>query len=482
MFMHRRRWIMAAASSARPATGERLGVVEKIGYGLGDTASNFFFQTFNIFLLYYYTDVFGISAIAAGWVFLLARALDAVADPLMGVIADRTRSRHGKFRPYLLWASIPYGFLGYLMFSNPSLGATGKVIFAGATYTLMMLAYTAVNIPYSALMGVMSPSSQERTSLSAYRFMCAFTGGLIIASTVAPLKNFLGGGDEARGFMWTIILFAIASVLLFWFTFFSTRERVVPLDDKDASLRKDLGFLVRNRAWVVLFFAAIFTLTNVAVRNSVIIYYLKYYVRDTGAKVFLWFDHTSLFMTSGMLALILGVACTQFVSKRWDKRTLMIVLSTLNALAMASFFFLGPDQLGLMYAINIVGTFIVGPTPALVWAMYADTADYGEWRFRRRTTGLVFSAALFAQKLGLAIGSALAGWFLAYYGFVPNAVQDERALLGIKLMFCIAPAAFAMLNVVALYLYPLDRDTVSKVERELTERRALAASESPTAS
>lgn len=455
--------------------GARLGVIEKIGYGLGDTASNFFFQAFNIFLLYYYTDVFGIAAGAAGTIFLVARVLDAVADPLMGVLADRTESRWGKFRPYLLWAAIPYGVLGYVMFSNPALLGDAKVIFAGVTYTLMMLAYTAVNIPYSALMGVMSPSSRERTSLSSYRFICAFAGGLIIASTVAPLKNALGGGNEALGFKLTMIIFAVISVAMFWFTFATTKERVRSVDEGEVSLKKDLGFLVKNRAWVVMFFAAIFTLSNVAARNAVVVYYMKYYIKDDGHRVFLWFDNTSLFMTLGMLAMIIGVACTPLVNRRWDKRTLMIVLSTLNALGMAALFLLKPDQILAMNIVNFIGTVLVGPTPALVWAMYADTADYGEWRFHRRTTGLVFSAALFAQKMGLAIGSAIAGWCLAYYGFKANEVQNEHALFGIRVLFCLVPAIFALLNVVALFLYPLNDKTVKTIEEELAVRRTAKA-------
>jgi len=453
-------------------SGDRLGVVEKIGYGLGDTSSNFFFQTFNIFLLYYYTDVFGISAVAAGWIFLATRLIDAAADPVMGMLADRTRSRFGKFRPYLLWAAIPYGILGFMMFSNPVLSPTSKVAFAAVTYTLMMLAYTAVNIPYSALMGVISPSSVERTSVSTYRFVCAFGGGMIIASTVTRLKTVLGGGNEALGFKLTMAIFAVLSVALFWFTFASTRERVQSKDEGETSAWKDLGFLFRNRPWIILFFAALFTLTNVAVRNGVAVYYFKYLVKDTGERVFWWMDQTSLFMTLPNLALIAGVACTPLLSKRWSKRSLMIVCSGLNALAMASFFIIPPDRFVLMNVVNFAGTFVAGPTVALVWSMYADAADFGEWKFRRRTTGLVFSAALFAQKAGLGVGAGLAGWALSYFGFVANAAQSDRSLFGIRVLFCLAPAAFALLNTLALCVYPLDETTVKQIELDLAARKA----------
>lgn len=461
--------------SSPTVSATHLGVTEKFAYGLGDTASNFFFQTFNIFLLYYYTDVFGLGAAAVGTMFLFTRIFDAVTDPLMGIMADRTKTRWGRYRPYLLWVAVPYGVLGFVMFLNPDLSANGKLIYAYVTYSAMMLAYTAINIPYSALMGVMTPNSAERTSLSAYRFVCAFGGGMLVTSMVTPLKNLLGGGNEVAGFQWTMAIFGIVSISMFLFTFFGTRERVQTIDDASTSLRRDLGFLVRNRAWVVMFFAAIFTLTNVAVRNAVSVYYLKYFVRVGDQPAFLFFDHTALFMTSGMIAMIAGVACTSWFTKRWGKRELLMVLCTLNALSMATFFFLRPEQLGLMYVINIVGTFIVGPTPAIVWAMYADTADYGEWKFNRRTTALVFSSAQFGQKMGLTLGGAIAGWCLGWFGFMANLDQSEESLFGIRLLYSLGPALFTFLNVIAVWFYPITEDKVRTMERELSARRAGAA-------
>lgn len=454
---------------------EHLSFREKFAYGLGDTASNFFFQTFNIFLIYYYTDVFGLAAGAVGTMFIFTRIFDAITDPLMGLVADRTRTRWGKYRPYLLWIAVPYGVLGYLMFMNPELSSGGKLVYAYLTYSAMMLAYTAINIPYSALMGVMSPSSTERTSLSTFRFVCAFGGGLLVAMLVTPLKNLLGGGSEVRGFQWTMAIFAVISIAMFLFTFVSTRERVQSTGDSASNLRHDLGFLFRNRPWVVLFFVAIFTLTNVAVRNGVTVYFFKYFVGDTGGRVFLFFDQTALFMTSGMLAMILGVASTPFFTKRWGKRELMIVLSALNALSMLAFFFVPRDQIVLMYVINIVGTFIVGPTPAIVWAMYADAADYGEWKFNRRTTALVFSAAQFGQKMGLALGGSVAGWCLAWFGYVANVEQTTRSLFGIRLLFTAAPAMFALLSVAVMLLYPLKESLVKQIELDLAARRRTSA-------
>ncbi len=445
---------------------------EKLGYGLGDTASNFFFQTFNIFLLYYYTDVFGISAAAVGTMFFVTKLWDAVNDPLMGIIADRTQTRFGKFRPYLLWMAIPYGVMGYVMFANPDLSESGKLVYAWVTYTLMMMVYTAINVPYSALMGVMTPSSKERTILSSYRFVCAFGGGLLISMLVRPLTQYFGTESEAQGFSTTMALFAVISIALFWYTFATTRERVKTAEDHNSNLKRDIKFLFLNRPWVVMFFAAIFTLANVAVKNAVTVHFFKYYVGDDGTPYFLFLDRTTLFMTVGMLAMILGVASTKLFTRYFEKKTLMIWLSLLNAVSMLLIFMIPPDQYWTMMVVNIVGTFLVGPTPALVWAMYADVADYGEWKFRRRTTGLVFSAAQFAQKFGLTLGGGLSGWLLGSFGFIANIDQTDTSLLGIRLMFTVIPACFAMMNIFALVFYNLSDTQVQQIEIELEERRS----------
>ncbi|MBT3481548.1 MAG: MFS transporter [Opitutales bacterium] len=443
---------------------------EKFGYGLGDTASNFFFQVFNIFLLYYYTDIFGLTPAAVGTMFIVTKVVDAVSDPVMGLIADRTNSRWGKFRPYLLWAAVPYGIMGYAMFANPDFTYAGKLVYAYATYTLMMLAYTTINIPYSALMGVISPSSAERTKVASFRFICAFGAAWLIGTFVTPLKNILGGGDEANGFRLTMMIFAVISIGLFWVTFATTKERV-KTPQKDSNLKSDFGALMSNGPWLALFLAAIFTLMNLAVRNGAIIYYFKYYVGDDGSPIFLIFDKTAVFMSSGLFAMIAGVAFTKFLSNRFGKRNLLIALSSMNAVLIAAFFFIPPQQYGLMIFVNCIGAFISGPTPALVWAMYADCADYGEWKTGRRTTALIFSALQFAQKMGLAVGAGVSGFILALFGFVANTAQSDSSMLGIRLMFSLFPALLAILGIVAVVFYRLSEEQVSEIEIELEKRR-----------
>jgi GPH family glycoside/pentoside/hexuronide:cation symporter len=412
---------------------------EKLGYGLGDTASNFFFATFNVFLLYYYTDIFGLSAAAVGTMFLVTKIVDAASDPIMGLIADRTNSKWGKFRPYLLWGAVPYGLCGYAMFANPDLAYTGKLIYAYVTYSLMMLAYTAINVPYSALMGVISASSLERTKVASYRFFCAFTAGWLVGTFVTPLKNILGGGNEALGFQYTMAIFAALSIVLFWVTFATTKERVIP-PPTDSNLKTDFRALLQNGPWRVLFITGIVTLMNVAVRNGTLLYYFKYYVGDDGSRIFLIFDKTAVFMSTGLLAMLIGVSLTKALSARFEKRKLMIVLSLLNAVSMAVFFVTPPDQYWLMVFVNCLGTLVIGPTPALVWS--------------------------------LAVGAGLAGIILAWFGFVANEVQTETSMLGIRFMFSIFPAILAVIGVIAIYFYRIDSSLISRMERELAERHA----------
>lgn len=451
---------------------ESLKFPERLGYGLGDTASNFFFQTFNIFLLYYYTDVFGISAAAVGTMFFVTKLWDAINDPLMGAIADRTATKYGKFRPYLLWMAIPYGLMGYLMFAGPDLEDSGKLIYAFVTYTLMMMLYTAINVPYSALMGVMTPVSSERTILSSFRFVGAFGGGLLISMLVRPMVQYFGVEDEATGFRITMAIFAVVSIAMFWVTFATTKERVVTPPEENVSLKNDLRILFTNRPWVILCFAGILTLTSVALKGAVTIHYFKYYVLDDGAAFIWFFDQTSFFLTMNSLFLILGVCCTKFLSDRFEKKSLMIVLSLGSAASAAALFFVPPDQYWTMLAVSCAGAIVSGPTAPLVWSMYGDVADYGEWRFNRRTTGLVFSASMFAQKFGLTIGAGLSGWLLAAFGYVANEAQTDDSMLGIRLLFTMIPAGVALLNVLALSFYNLSDREVLEIEEELKVRKA----------
>ncbi len=271
-------------SAPTPATST-LSAREKIGYGLGDTASNFIFHTVNVFLFFYYVDVMGMGAAAIDTLFLVARLFDTVTDPLMGTIADRTTTRWGKYRPYLLWLAIPFGICGYLLFAVPETDPSSQLVYAYITYIAVMFVYTAINIPYSALLGVITPNSSERTSVTSYRFACAFGGQFLIVAAARPLVAYFGEDNEAAGYRVTMGIFAVIAVILFWLTFSMTRERVQPPPDQKSDLAKELKLLFRNVPWIVMFIAGSFTLANVAVRGAVTLFYFKYYAGDDGSPL-----------------------------------------------------------------------------------------------------------------------------------------------------------------------------------------------------
>ena len=452
-----------------------LSFSEKFSYALGDTASNFFFQFFAIFVVYYYTDVYGLSTAAVTTMLLMVKLWDWISDPIMGIIADRTSTRWGKFRPYLLWMSVPYGALGYLMFINPDLGEEGKLIFAYVTYILMMTAYTAINVPYGALMGVMTTSPSERLTLGTFRFVGAFSAAIVLGMSVRPLVRLLGGENEMLGFQYTMAIFALLSVVLFLQTFRGTRERVSPPSTQDAHIGKDLITLFRNKAWLIMVIAGIFTLASVAIRGGATVYFFKYYMLDDNtAFIWIW-DRTSFFITTGSIVFVIGVIAGRFLSNHYDKRSLMLFLMLSNALLMGLIFYIPKEYYWTMLVMNALASLLAGPTPALVWSMYGDVADYGEWRYNRRTTALVFSAAQFAQKLGLTIGGVVPTAVLTYVGYEANVAQSETALLGIRLIFTWLPAAFAIIAGLAFIYYPLRDTQLVQIEKDLVDRRVTAA-------
>jgi GPH family glycoside/pentoside/hexuronide:cation symporter len=453
----------------------KLSFFEKIGYASGDTASNLFWQTFSMFLLFFYTDIFGISAAAAGTMFLITRIWDTVNDPLMGILSDRTNTRWGKFRPYLLWLAIPFGVIGVLTFTTPDFSDIGKIVYAYITYSLMMMIYTAINIPYSALMGVMSSNSLERTSLSSFRFVAAFTGGIIVQGTALKLVKVTGGENQALGWQLTMTLFAILAVLLFLFTFFTTKERVSPPKAQKTTLLSDLKDLGSNIPWLMLFVIGIFLLTFVSIRNGSIMYYFKYYV---GEQSFLLFGKeynydrdvlASAFMVFGSVANIAGVLMTRYISELMGKKKAFIALMVLTMILTAFFYILKPSAVIPMFLLQVIISLVMGPMSPIIWAMYTDTADYSEWRNGRRATGLVMSASTMAQKFGWTIGGALAGWILAAYGFVPNQDQNPETLKGIRLMISIIPAVCALIGAAAMFFYKLDENTMKEIEVDLIE-------------
>jgi glycoside/pentoside/hexuronide:cation symporter, GPH family len=475
---------------------DQLRLREKFCYGFGDLASVLYWTTFMKYLTFFYTDVFCLAPAAVGTMLLVSRSMDALFDPVMGMVADRTETRWGKFRPYLFWLCVPFALAGVLTFTTPSLGNAGKLVWACITYNVLMLLYTGINIPYTAMLGVLSPNPNERTSLSSIKFVGAFSAGILISSLLLPMARILGGGNAARGWQLSFVIIGVAAVVFFLVTFFNTRERVRPPVAQKTSVRRDLRDLVTNGPWLVLLATTITFILFVAIQSSVTVHYFKYFVgsqlvpttrfhlfsMDVPVPVFLSFlgqpetwkfeSLVSWFNGTGQAASLLGVLLVPFFARRAGRKTAFITLLVVAIASTAAFYFLRPDQILLLFAANIIGSVTGGPLSALLWAMYADTADYAEWKHGRRATGLVFSASIFSQKEGWAIGAWVALSLLARAGFTANVDQVPATLLGLRMLMSLIPAAVGVVSILIVAFYPLNEARMNAIEIDLKARRA----------
>ncbi len=442
---------------------KKISLKEKIGYSLGDTASHFVWDMVGFWLLFFYTDVYGISAAAAGTIMLIARFWDMAIDPVIGVISDRTNTRWGKFRPYILFGAIPYAVLAILTFTTPNFGETGKILYAGATYILLMTSYAAINLPYSALGAVMTDDTYERAGLNTYRFIAGFTGQFVVTGLALTIAEFFGGGDKAQGFQYTVFLFAVFSLLFFFITFKTTKERVHPPKEQVNSLKEDVGNLFKNKAWIILALVGIISFIMFAMQNAAIAYYFKYYL---GRE-----NNVQLFNVIGTVALIVALPLSKPLAKRFGNKNVFIGSSLISGVFFMLIYLPGVTDLTIIYIFNVIAKMAYAPAVPLLWTMIADSADYGEWTTGRRATGLYFSAAVFAQKAGWGIGAAIAGWILAASGFVPNIVQNDTALTGIKLLVSVRPGILYMSCALFMIFYKIDTKTTTLMKKELDERR-----------
>ncbi len=443
---------------------DRVSVGEKIGYGLGDTAANLVWRTLMVFLPIFYTDVFGLSAAAVGTLLLVCRYWDGITDFAMGLVSDRTKTRWGKYRPWILWTALPFGITTILTFTTPDLSYTGKLVYAYVTYSALVIVYTANNIPYAALMGVMSSDPQQRTSLSSYRFIFAFLGGLITQGLNIYLVAFFGQGDDVKGYKYTMTLFAALAVVFFLITFFSTRERVTTLRAERSSLKTDVKDLFANRPWLVLFFFGILYVCYTTLKYSTLMYYFRYYVGDANLA--------TGYMILGLLAAMAGAACTKRLTVWLGKRGVVNLLMASGLVASVAFYFCSPSAVTLVFVLGAISELLAAPVVALFFSMLADSADYSEWKTGRRATGLVFSAGTVAMKFGSGIAGAATGWILMAFGYVANAAQTPDALLGIRLLMSLVPAVTALLILALFQLYRVDEALLARIERDLADRRS----------
>ena len=453
-----------------------IGIREKIGYGFGDMASSMFWKLFGSYLMIFYTDVFGMPAAVVGTMFLITRVWDSAFDPIIGIIADRTQSRWGKFRPYLLYLAIPFAVIGVLTFTTPDFSDGGKVIYAYFTYSLMMMVYSAINVPYASLLGVMSPESKDRNMLSTYRMTFAYIGSFIALLLFMPMVNrFSMGHDEQHGWMMSVIVIAVLCALLFYGCFAWTTERVKPIKKQQNSLKSDLQDLLHNRPWWILLGAGVAALVFNSIRDGATVYYFKYYVvEEEYASVSLFgisFVLSGLYLAVGQAANIVGVVLAAPLSNRiGKKKTYMWAMSIVTVLSVI-FYWFDKEQLMLMFIFQVLISICAGSIFPLLWSMYADCADYSELKTGNRATGLIFSSSSMSQKFGWAIGSAVTGWLLAFYGFEANAVQGEEAIHGIRMFLSWLPAMGTVLSVIFISLYPLSEKEMRKITNQLNDKR-----------
>jgi glycoside/pentoside/hexuronide:cation symporter, GPH family len=565
----------------------KLAFKEKVGYALGDTASHFVWDMVGFWILIFYTDIYGLPAATAGTIMLIARFWDMGVDPLIGIISDRTNSRWGKFRPYLLFGAIPYAILAVLTFTTPNFGEVGKIIYAAATYILLMTAYAFINLPYSSLGAVMTSDTYERAGLNTYRFIAGFGGQFIVTGLALTLAIFFGGGDKvttsfaapssgkgivaqinndsltyapepgfvgvdtfhyqikkqdaaagqatvyvvvtdpadslwisqtenpfvsvnaglapskdavrigrkaypvakndtfyinknvapvrlhvtkndkvvnyAQGYQRTLILFGLLSLIFFFITFKTTRERVRPPKEQTSSLKADLKNLFTNRAWIILALVGIVSFVMFAMQNAAIAYYFKYYIGKE--------QNVQLFNVIGTIALIVALPLAKPLAKKFGNRNVFIASSLISGIFFMAIYLPGTNNLVTVYIFNVIAKMAYAPAVPLLWTMIADAADYGEWKSGRRATGLYFSAAVFAQKAGWGIGAAIAGWILTASHYVPNAIQTASAITGIKLLVSVIPGILYMSCAIFMIFYTIDKKTTDLMKTELEARR-----------
>ncbi len=442
---------------------QKIPIREKIGYGLGDTATNLVWRTLMVFLPFFYTDVFGISAASVGTPLLVSRPGDGLTAFRMGFIADRTNTRWGKFRPWILWTAVPFGILTVLTFTTPDLSYTGKLIYAYVTYSGLLIVFTASNVPYSALTGVMSADPNERASLSSYRFFFAFFGGLLTQGFNIYLVSYLGKGDDVLGYKLTMTIFAVISVILFLITFYSTKERVIVPPTQKTRLRDDFKDLLANKPWIILFFFGMLFVTLTTLKQGVTMFYFKYFVENI--------ELATAFMVTGVAAAMIGAALTQKLVALFGKQQAINACLILAIVTSMLMYFAGPTNVIWIFILGLLTEFSTGPVITLFFAMLADTADYSEWKTHRRATGLVFSAGTLAIKFGTGIAGALTGWLLTVFGYVANVAQSPEALFGIKLLISVFPAIAALLALSIFHFYMIDDILLTRIQEELLERR-----------
>lgn len=481
----------------------KISVGEKLGYSLGDLAANLIFQTLMTFLAFFYTDVYQIPAAPASVIIFVGGMIGAFANPVMGMIADRTHTRWGKFRPWILWTALPFGLISILAFATPDFSMNGKIIYAFTTYVLLVLVYSANNLPYAALSGVITGNMADRNSISSYRFTAVMIAQFIVQVLLLPFVLILGDGNRTVGFERVMTIFAVVGVIFFIITFLSTRERIVPDPEQSSSIREDLTDLIKNKPWKAMIAMTVFIFITLSLRGGISIYYFENFLSAGALAAFLdnigfntfiaglnnnlqkmgfvgfqWPEDAptsafSLFNASGIIFMLLGIAISKRMADKYGKRDVFGIALFITAICFLSFVFFSSEQIGLVFLAQILHGFFYGVTIPLLWAMIADVADYSEVKTYRRATGIIFSAMIFGLKAGLSVGGGLVAGVLAFYDYNEQlVVQAQETIQGIKLSMGLFPALTLMIAVGCILFYEIDKKKEMEIEQILLERRA----------
>jgi len=475
-------------------SSQKLSVKEKVGYSLGDLAANLVFQTLMTYLAYFYTDIYGLDTNHASALMLTVGLVAAFAfNPIIGAIADRTVSKWGKFRPWILFTAVPLGVIALLAFSTPDFSYKGKVIYAVVTYTLLLLLYAANNLPYSALSGVITGDMKERNSMSAYRFVAVMFAQFFVQVFMLPIIEAAGGGDKAVGIEKVMTWLAVIGTVMLLITFFTTKERIVPKPEQKSSLKEDLGDLFKNRPWVIMLTLTTLVFITLAMKGGSYVYYFKNYVNKERLTEFItpllnglsniginFFGEDpvsagfGLFNAGGIIFMIVGITLSKRFADKYGKRDVFGMALVISTLFILLFYFFSSTSVELMFASQILHGFFYGITIPLLWAMIADVADYSEWKNNRRATAIIFSAMMVGLKAGLSIGSALLTWILGLFNYVPNsdAVQTATAINGTKMLVSVFPSIPFLIGAGLLFFYEINKQMETQIENDLKQRRS----------
>ena len=443
----------------------KLQLKEKIGYGMGDAGSCMIWSVLALYLTWFYTDVYGLSPAVVGTLFLVIRVFDAFSDPIMGAICDRTQTRWGKFRPWLLWMALPFGLGAILMFTTPDLSMNGKIIYAWVTYLIMSLIYTAINIPYCSVAGVITLNQKERLGCLSWRFFLNGLATLIVSSSILPLTDWLGNGSRASGFQLTMAIMGGAATLMFLFCFSSIKERVVSVKSGD-SLLKDLKDIAKNDQWLLMISITFLNVFPAFIRGAVTIYYATYVMQASVGFI-------TFFMALGVACNMLGSVIAKPLTDRFDKVKLFRIINIILGILSFALSFVDPKSLvpliTLFVIINILHLIQSGP---ILWAMMSDVDDYGDWKFGKRMTGISFAGNLFMLKMGLAVAGAIVAWILSYTGYIANKPQQNtQTLQGIIIMFSLLPMVSYFVSAFIVRYFKLNNAVLERIKFDLAKRQ-----------